>query len=528
MASLMPQGKQRYTDNNGNNLSGGKLYTYAAGTSTPLATYSDQAGAVPNANPVVLNARGEATIFWGSAPYKAVLTDASDVEIWTQDNLQASTGAADLASTSATKGAALVGYLPGGTVKAALDSADVRLDGIDAALVTADSRLDTLEARTPAAESIVIFSSGQSNMPQDVAYTWTPPSNLYVWNFNANSQASSVVGTAFVAASGTVIGPSIAAGAVLAKENPRANVYVINIHRGGLGLVNWGATPPDYNFRQAIDGNVPAALAAISRTDIDYFVWGGCESDANAQSQTIATDFETNLMVWLKTKSWYQPYTPVFIFGMSPYAQSAPGNLDYLWRRYNGALKACVAVDPSCRAYIDLDDFPLDYFDAGSAIPYIHRTGEGYYKSGEKLGLSIVTGTREPIERSGQAEGVYTADATISNQVNCSGTTVGWATWCRVGNTITVNISGSLTITAATNTTFDVATPVKAKSFPNNVVGNITTANGDAGIVINIANTQGVRATFPSAVPGLVAFCMTFNYRVNHSDLLPNSPPGTT
>lgn len=115
MASLMPQGKQRYTDNNGNNLSGGKVFAYAAGTSTPLDTYSDQAGTIPNTNPVVLNARGEATIFWGSSAYKVVLKDASDVEIWTQDNLQASTGVADLASTSATKGAALVGF-DGGTL----------------------------------------------------------------------------------------------------------------------------------------------------------------------------------------------------------------------------------------------------------------------------------------------------------------------------------------------------------------------------------------------------------------------------
>lgn len=117
MASLMPSGKQQYFDGNGNPLSGGRLYTYISGTSTPLATYSDQAGAVPNANPVVLNARGEATIFWGSAAYKAVLKDASDVEIWTQDNLQALVGVADLASTAATKGAALVGF-DGGTLAA--------------------------------------------------------------------------------------------------------------------------------------------------------------------------------------------------------------------------------------------------------------------------------------------------------------------------------------------------------------------------------------------------------------------------
>lgn len=122
MASLMPQGKQQYFDSNGNNLSGGKVFAFAAGTSTPLDTYSDQAGTIPNTNPVVLNARGEATIFWGSASYKVVLKDASDVEIWTQDNLRASADLGDLASTSSGKGSALIGYSTAGiTVKAALD-----------------------------------------------------------------------------------------------------------------------------------------------------------------------------------------------------------------------------------------------------------------------------------------------------------------------------------------------------------------------------------------------------------------------
>lgn len=120
MAQLMAQGKQQYFDDNGGPLSGGKLWTYAAGTTTPLATYSDAAGTTPNTNPVVLNARGEATIFWSSAPYKVVLTDASDVTIWTQDNI--STPLADLSGAS---GSALVGFsqsvsYASGTVGAAL------------------------------------------------------------------------------------------------------------------------------------------------------------------------------------------------------------------------------------------------------------------------------------------------------------------------------------------------------------------------------------------------------------------------
>jgi hypothetical protein len=86
-ASLMPPGKQMYLDSAGNPLSGGKVYTYAAGTSTPLATYSDQAGTTPNANPVVLNSRGEASIFWGAGPYKVTLRTSADALLWTQDNL---------------------------------------------------------------------------------------------------------------------------------------------------------------------------------------------------------------------------------------------------------------------------------------------------------------------------------------------------------------------------------------------------------------------------------------------------------
>lgn len=115
MPSLMPHGKQQYFDSNGNPLSGGRVYTYASGTSTPLVTYADAGGTAQNPNPVLLNARGEASIFWGPSPYKVVVKDASDVEIYTADNLQAPVGSGDLASDEAGKGASLVGF-DGGTL----------------------------------------------------------------------------------------------------------------------------------------------------------------------------------------------------------------------------------------------------------------------------------------------------------------------------------------------------------------------------------------------------------------------------
>ena len=87
MTFLSPNAKQQFFDAGGYPLIGGKLYTYAAGTSTPLATYSDVAGTTPNSNPVILDSRGEALIYLSVYKYKFKLCDANDVEIWTVDNI---------------------------------------------------------------------------------------------------------------------------------------------------------------------------------------------------------------------------------------------------------------------------------------------------------------------------------------------------------------------------------------------------------------------------------------------------------
>lgn len=85
MAHLSGVLRHKYYDNNGDPLVGGKIYTYQAGTSTPLATYVDQTEATPNANPTILDANGEASIWLGSNAYKFVLTDSNDVVMWTSD-----------------------------------------------------------------------------------------------------------------------------------------------------------------------------------------------------------------------------------------------------------------------------------------------------------------------------------------------------------------------------------------------------------------------------------------------------------
>lgn len=93
--NISPTPVQRFVDSNGNALVGGQLFTYQAGTTTKSATYTDATGSVQNTNPIVLNQRGEATIWLPpTQAFKYVLATATDTDppqspIWTEDQIQA-------------------------------------------------------------------------------------------------------------------------------------------------------------------------------------------------------------------------------------------------------------------------------------------------------------------------------------------------------------------------------------------------------------------------------------------------------
>lgn len=85
--------KAKFDNNSGEALSGGLVYFYVAGTSTPKDTYSESTGTTANANPVVLDSRGEANIFLlGDQAYKVVVKDSDDVTVYTVDNVWAPAG----------------------------------------------------------------------------------------------------------------------------------------------------------------------------------------------------------------------------------------------------------------------------------------------------------------------------------------------------------------------------------------------------------------------------------------------------
>lgn len=82
---LLPAGWQQLTAA-GAIASSAKLYTYAAGTSTPKATYSDSALTIPNANPVIANSTGVfGNIFATTGDYALSMKTSADVTLWTAD-----------------------------------------------------------------------------------------------------------------------------------------------------------------------------------------------------------------------------------------------------------------------------------------------------------------------------------------------------------------------------------------------------------------------------------------------------------
>jgi len=113
--SLFAGAGAQFFDNDGNTLSGGLIYSYAAGTSTPATTYTSLSGSIANSNPIVLDSAGrvpnEIWLTTGST-YKFIVRTSTSVLIGTYDNIP---GANDLSSLAAPTGSSLIGFIQAGT-----------------------------------------------------------------------------------------------------------------------------------------------------------------------------------------------------------------------------------------------------------------------------------------------------------------------------------------------------------------------------------------------------------------------------
>lgn len=115
----------QFFDNNGVPLNGGLLYTYAAGTTTPAATYTSDNGVTANANPIVLDSSGRTpSEVWltDGTTYKIAVYTSTNVLIRTWDDIAGVNDptaytaaiAASSAALAASGGSALVGFIQAG------------------------------------------------------------------------------------------------------------------------------------------------------------------------------------------------------------------------------------------------------------------------------------------------------------------------------------------------------------------------------------------------------------------------------
>jgi hypothetical protein len=87
---IAPIGVHQFCDGTGVPYAGGKLYTYAAGLATLLATYTDSGmgSGTENSNPIILDSAGRCVIFIPDGTgYKFVLKTSADALVWTRDDI---------------------------------------------------------------------------------------------------------------------------------------------------------------------------------------------------------------------------------------------------------------------------------------------------------------------------------------------------------------------------------------------------------------------------------------------------------
>lgn len=169
--SLLAGTGWQFFDNSGDVLTGGLLYSYLAGTTTPATTYINVGGAVANSNPIVLDAAGRVPYqIWltDGVGYKFRLETSTGTQIGTWDNITSQNTASTGLSASA------ISYTAAGsstvrTVQAKLqESVSVKDFGAVGDGVTDDTAAIQAALNTIGVSSNnVVFSQGNTYLVND-------------------------------------------------------------------------------------------------------------------------------------------------------------------------------------------------------------------------------------------------------------------------------------------------------------------------------------------------------------------------
>jgi microcystin-dependent protein len=205
MASVLlsPVGNgQQFFDNNGIPLSGGLIYTYQAGSSTLLTTYTTVNGNIANTNPIVLDSSGRTpSEIWMQTgySYKFIIQTSAAVTLQTLDNLYPILQSAPAVSATFTAGMILlwsgsIGSVPSGWVLC--DGANSTPDLRDRFVIAAGSSY-AVGATGGTADSIVVsHTHTATSVVSDPTHSHTIAGNFATYSGGGSSGANNTFGSA--------------------------------------------------------------------------------------------------------------------------------------------------------------------------------------------------------------------------------------------------------------------------------------------------------------------------------------------
>jgi Pectate lyase superfamily protein len=206
MAFILANGKQQYFDNSGNPLVGGRLFTMepGPGVTTPKSTWTDAGETALNTNPIILDARGEAQVFW-SGSYNVRVETATGGLIYTVESIVGGDDAlrADLANTSnAARGDALIGVQLAGisTVPRTQHAKNAEVISVKDYGAVGDGITDDTAAITAALTAVHLLpTGGELYFPAGiygvttVVYAWPTAGDNVTVNIRGAGQRATVI-----------------------------------------------------------------------------------------------------------------------------------------------------------------------------------------------------------------------------------------------------------------------------------------------------------------------------------------------
>jgi hypothetical protein len=243
----------QFLNTNGTPLNAGCVFTFAAGTTNPLVTYSDSAGTTPNANPVILNSGGFPSaggIWLTSAAYKFVVKSAGGVNCASGGTITTTDG--------------ITWSTPSSTFAGIVSTSDVTLQQPAAATSGANQSSNNLKVQGSYWNGS--GSAVESCNLQDILGTGTNPTVAFTLTCSGSSGATTFSVVPNTAFSGTISANGLASfpgGECYTFENGKAVVVV----SAACGYTTWAlalaACPSTGCIMDGSAPDVPLAMGAF-------------------------------------------------------------------------------------------------------------------------------------------------------------------------------------------------------------------------------------------------------------------------